>query len=763
MNKGPSITGDQATFLTPRCLVIDAVQMSIKMLEKKAKSISVPAVLEKAKSEGRTTLNEAESKQVLQLFGVPVVREAIIKTSDEAAAFAATHGYPVVLKGMGAGLNHKTERGLVYLDLKSQQDIGAAMRALNETGGKDLQNFLIQPMVSGKREYIAGLFCDPHFGPVVMFGLGGIFAEVMGDVVFRVAPFAETEAEQMITELQSTALLRNFRGEKAADRDLIVRTLVGLSRIAIDYPEITEVDINPLIIGSYGDVTAVDALIAIGTPSRGELPKPLANRSNLKPFFSPVSVAFVGASKRVGKWGNLLFSYALEGGFAKKVYLVNREGGTIADRKVYKSVQDIPGDIDLAVVTVPAARVLDLIPDFKAKNIHHMLLISSGFSDAGAVGKKLEEKLVSEAEDAGILVIGPNTMGLCNPHAKFYCAGSPTWPKAGSVALVSQSGNLGTQILAFAERENIGIRMFCGSGNEAMVTIEDFLDVFEHDALTKTVLMYVESVKAGGRFLKQAASVSRKKPIIVLKGGRSAVGSRAAASHTGAMAADTKVFEAACRQSGIVTVHHPTDLLDLAAAFSSLPLPRGNRIAIVTIGGGWGIVAADLCVDAGLAIPRMEKSLMDMISDVLPPYWSHENPVDLAGEFDPLLAMKVIQGLIEWDGCDAVIHLGITGRKSYVENSLRAGLNANPGVAAKIEHRALTYFAKAEWEIISKTAQLMASFNKPVVGVTLMPDEIKTVTDVPGCIYKGVAFPTPERAVNVLARMVWYQKWLNTK
>jgi len=725
--------------------------------------MEVFSMLYQAKAEGRSTLNEEESKRILSLYGIPVVREALVETRSEAAAFAEEYGYPVVLKGVGAGLNHKTERGLVRLNLKNQEDVLEAMRALKTAGGKDLEGYLVQPMISGRREFIAGLFCDPLFGPVVMFGLGGVFTEALRDIVFRVAPLQERQAQAMIDELRSSELLKSFRGEKSANRRQIVKILAGLSRLAMECPEITEIDINPLIIGRDGDVTAVDALIAIGNRPQERPVRPPVKSRDLRNFFSPGTVAFVGASKRVGKWGNLLFSYAMEGGYSKKVYLVNREGGTIAGRRVYKSVLDIPEDIDLAVVTVPAARVPELIPEFKKKKIRHMLLISSGFSDAGAEGRELEKKLVSESKKAGILIIGPNTMGLCNPHAKFYCAGSPTWPKAGGVSLISQSGNLGTQILAFAEKENIGIRMFCGSGNEAVVTIEDHLEAFESDEKTKTVVMYVESVKAGKRFMKQAAGVSRKKPIIVLKGGRTAPGSRAAASHTGAMAADTKVFEAACRQSGIITVPHPTDLLDLAAAFSSLPLPRGNRIGIVTIGGGWGIVAADLCVESGLTIPRMAKGLIERINDILPPYWSHDNPVDLVGQFDPLLAMKVIQEMVQWDGCDAVIHLGIIGRKSYVEHSLRAGLNANPGVAEKIEHRALTYFAKAEREIIDTTAQMMASSGKPVVGVTLMPDEIKTVTDVPGCGHKGIAFPTPERAVKVLSQMVWYRLWLQAE
>ena len=224
----------------------------------------------------------------------------------------------------------------------------------------------------------------------------------------------------------------------------------------------------------------------MGSGRRKSPARPPVDPREIGRLFSPQSIAFIGASAELGKWGNRIMTSVLAGGYEGDIYLVNPKAEEIAGRKVYKTVSDIPGRVDLAVVTIPAVQALKLIPELKAKGIRYMLVISSGFSEVGPEGRKLEKDLVRTAAEAGVSVLGPNTMGICNPHIKFYCIGTPCWPKAGSIGLVSQSGNLGTQLMAFAEAEGIGLRFFCGSGNEAMITIEDFLRTSALDEGTKT-------------------------------------------------------------------------------------------------------------------------------------------------------------------------------------------------------------------------------------------------------------------------------------
>ncbi len=705
------------------------------------------------------TLNEHHSKLLLKAYGVPVVEEAAVDGPQAAVSAAEEIGFPVVLKGLGQRLLHKTEQRLVHLNLPGPDAVAAAARRIMDAAGAALEGFLVQPQVEGRRELVAGLFRDPLFGPVIMLGIGGVFTEALGDVVFRIAPLRSFEIDEMVRDIRAREILGAFRGEAAVSRRHLARTLMGLSRIAVDRPDISEVDINPLVADPAGNLQAVDALVAFGPQPGAGKPSPPVDPVLLGKCFHPRSIAFVGASAQFGKWGNILPSMTITRGFGGEVYLVNPKGGRIAGRDVYPAVADIPGPVDLAVVTIPATAVAPLIPELAEKGVPGMVLITSGFSETGAEGRHLEAEVTAAARDAGILVIGPNTMGISNPHIRFYCTGSQVWPGPGDTAVVAQSGNIGTQLLAFAENQGIGIRCFSGSGNEAMVTIEDYLEAFEIDPATRNVMLYIESVKDGRRFFESARRIGTRKPIILMKGGRTAEGGRAAASHTGAMSSDNRIFEAVCRQTGIVTAEYPMDLLDLAAAFSSLPLPRGRRAAIMTLGGGWGVVTADLCAEFHLEVPPLPEEIVRIFDGMLPEYWSRSNPVDIVGEHDPNIALTVLQELMKWDGCDAVINLGIIGRKILLGRILDAVRRSDPDrdpAALDALAQGLTDFEKQYIEYIS---ELMATYEKPVFGVSFAFDqEERTVYPADGRPYNTVVYPTPEKAVKAFAKMVRYRE-----
>ena len=709
-----------------------------------------------------TTLDEAAAKELLAGFGVPVVAERRAATADAAVAAAGEIGYPAVLKGLGRRLTHKTERGLVRVGLIDAAAVEAAARAVSASAGSDLEGFLVQPQVTGTREFVAGLFRDPQFGPVVMFGLGGVLTEALADVVFRVAPLERPDAEDMLDALRGASLLDPFRGEAAADREALIHTLLGLSRLALERPDVAEVDINPLIAGPDGGVTAVDALVALRPPVSPPYAPPPVDSAHLGKLFHPRSVAFVGASARLGKWGQILFSLTVARGFEGKIFLVNPKGGEIAGRTVYPAVTDIPEPVDLAVVTVPAGAASGLIPQFREKGIRHMVLISSGFAEVGDEGRAAERALMDQAREAGILVVGPNTMGICNPHKKFYCTGSHVWPAPGDTAVVSQSGNMGAQLLAFAEQQGIGVRAFAGSGNEGMVTVEDYLEAFEVDEATRNVILYLESVKDGRRFFEVARRLARKKPIMLLKGGRTGAGGRAAASHTGAMAGDRRVFDAVCQQAGIVQAEYPMDLLDLSAAFSSLPIPAGPRTAIMTLGGGWGVVTADLCAEYGLEVPPLSPAVGAAIDEFLPPYWSRSNPVDIVGEHEDRVAIGVLEALMAWDGCDAVINLGIMGRRTLLGRVLDSSAQADPALRSEDLKVLKARLVEFEENYVRLIAELMTKHEKPVYGVSISFDQVdKTVLPVADSPHNGVFYPTPERAVKALAAMNGYRRFRN--
>ncbi|OQX62845.1 MAG: CoA-binding protein [Desulfococcus sp. 4484_241] len=713
---------------------------------------------------GQVALSEKDSKILLARYGIPTVEERAAASVDEAVAISDEIGYPVVVKGLGSRLLHKTEAGLVHLKLSEAESVREACRMIKQSAGSLLEGFLIQPYVEGKREFVAGLFHDSVFGPVVMFGLGGVFTEALSDVSFRVAPVTRQDALDMIGEIRSKALLGEFRGEKAADLEQLVSVITGLSELCEKEPDVAEVDINPLIITPSGNVCAVDALVVRGGVAALRKGRPPVDPRRIGELFYPRSIAFVGASATLGKWGHLLLTNVLANGYKGDVYLVNPKRDVIAGRKTFPTVSAIPGEVDLAVVTIPAAKVPDLIPDLAAKGVKNVVLITSGFGEIGPEGKELEEKVVRMAREAGILIIGPNTMGISNPHISLYCTGTHVWPEPGGIAMVSQSGNMGGQLLQFAEQQGIEIRAFAGSGNEGMVTIEDYIDAFEVDDLTEIVMLYIESVKNGPRFLEGARRVSMKKPIVLLKGGQTRAGEKAASSHTGAMASDARVFDAACRQAGIVKVDRPMDMLDLSAAFSSVPLPKGNRIGIMTLGGGWGVVAADLCAAFNLEVPELDDGILAEINKLLPPYWSHSNPIDLVGESSNDLPMQVMEILMQWDGCDAVINLGIMGKRHMTRRLIKSAA-VDPTYKQDFFDKVMEVLNNFERQYIEHVVAMMEKYGKPVIGVSIMTDERedKTIYKVDGSDYKGLFFQTPERAVKCLAKMYDYYRFVSCR
>jgi len=725
-------------------------------------ALKVKELVEKAKRSKGGSLSENDSKALLRNYGVPVVYERVVEDENTAVKEAEKIGFPVVMKALGASITHKTERNLVHLNVTNSYAARTAAREIIKEAGAELEGILIQPQIMGKREFVAGFFRDDQFGPMVMFGAGGIFAEALSDVSFGLAPLSEVDAAGMINEIKAQAILGPFRGEKEVNRSELIQSLMGISRIGQEIPDITQIDINPLIATKDGSLIAVDALVIAGDALIEKEYLPPVSPMAIRSLFYPRSVAFVGASAQLGKWGYTLFTNTVAGNYRGEIYLVNPKGEPIAGRKVYRSVKEIAGTIDLAVVTIPALKVFDLIPQFREKGIQSMLLISSGFGETGSVGKQNERRLVQQARDAGIRILGPNTMGICNPHIDFHCTGVPVHPIAGSTSVVAQSGNLGGQLLAFAEEQALGIRGFSGSGNEAMITIEDYIEGFEEDTLTETVMLYVESVKNGRRFFESARRLGKKKPIVLLKGGQSSAGKRAASSHTGALASNSRIFDAVCRQAGIVKVNQTMELLHLAAGFSSVPLPAGNRVAIMTFGGGWGVITADLCARFGLSVPELPDSIIDKIDPMLPSYWSRSNPIDIVGEHDTAIPLKVMEELLRWKDCDAVINLGIHGWRIFTTRFLDEVERSDPNFPKERITELKQMYSEFEKKYTEETAQLMETYGKPIFGVSLLKDsKHQTVYPVDGCRYKSIFFQSPEQAVWVCGKMHEYYCFSN--
>jgi acyl-CoA synthetase (NDP forming) len=479
--------------------------------------------------------------------------------------------------------------------------------------------------------------------------------------------------------------------------------------------------------------------------------------------FNPKSIAMIGASASFGKWGQMILSNIVAGGFPGKIYPVNPKEKKIFGIPVYNRVQDIPEPADLAIITTPADTVLSVLEDCGQRGIGTAVVVSSGFSETGDEGRALENKLVSLCREKGIVLVGPNTMGILCTRASLFATGAHTRPRQGSVAFISQSGNLGIQLIHWAEHQAVGVSLFAGSGNEAMVTCSDYLEYVAGDSQSRIIILYLESMREGRRFFETVKQVNRTKPVIVLKGGRTEAGRAASASHTGSMSGEVAVFRAACRQAGLLEAKVPSELLDLSAGFSSLPLPRGNRVGIVTLGGGWGVVTSDECNEKGLAVPALSAKTIKTIGRHLPSFWSKGNPVDLVGTRDREAPLVAVEELLKSDDIDAVISLGIVGRIEYLRLMNRSAKEVDETIPPGFLEQTETYVREYEEKYISRTAELMEEYEKPVIGVSLANTSGGTVRPVAGRRYSPVLYETPESAVHVLAKMVEYQRVTSDK
>jgi len=485
--------------------------------------------------------------------------------------------------------------------------------------------------------------------------------------------------------------------------------------------------------------------------------------SSLDSIFYPKSLAIIGASSSLGKWGQMILSNIMVGEFRGKIFPVNPKKKELYGLPVYGRIGDIPLPVDLAFIMTPAKTVPEILSECGKKGVRGVVLITSGFSETGETGKNLEKEIVGIARENGLMLVGPNTMGIISTYADLFAIASHTMPRKGSVAVVSQSGNLGVQLIHWSEQQGIGISFFVGSGNEAMLTCSDYLEYLEHNPRTHSIILYVESVGEGRRFLDVARRVNQKKPVIVLKGGRTSAGQTAAASHTGSMSGEDSIFRASCRQAGLLNVSVPSELLDLSAGFSSLPLPRGNRVGIVTLGGGWGVVTADACNENGLEVPKLPDRIVETIDKYLPEFWSKGNPIDLVGTRDREVPIVAVEELLKWDGIDAVISLGIVGRLELARRLVDATRKVDASASPEFLDRVENWSQKYEDDYISKIVELMETYHKPVIGVSLTQTNEGTVRPRDGRQYSGVFYQTPEDAVNVLSRMVTYYRYNNRR
>ena len=619
----------------------------------------VKTILDGARAAGRASLTSTESKEVCDAYGIPVPKEGLATSSGEAAELAGSIGYPVVLKIVSKDILHKTEAGGVLTGLTTADEVAQGYEAICKSArdyksDADITGVQVQQMLPAAQEVIVGAVTDPSFGKLVAFGLGGVLVEVLKDVTFRLAPANREDALSMIDGIQAAEVLRGVRGADPVNREALAALIENVSTLIADFPEIHELDLNP-VFATKDSVTAVDVRILLTE----ELPEPRPRPSqqeilaSMVRIMKPKAVAVIGASGEEGKIGNSVMKNLINGGYKGEIYPINPKADEILGHKCYKSVKDIDDSIDIAVFAIPAKFVAGALEEVGQKGIAGAVMIPSGFAEVGEI--ELQHEMVAVARKHNVRVMGPNIYGFYYTHENLCATFCTPYDVKGQAALSSQSGGVGMAIIGFSRSAKMGVSAIVGLGNKSDIDEDDLLTFFEQDDNTQVIAMHVEDLKDGRAFAEVAQRVSKQKPVVVLKAGRTAQGARAAASHTGALAGNDKVYDDVLRQSGVIRARTLNDMLQFARGLPVLPTPQGENIIIITGAGGSGVLLSDACFDNGLQLMSMPKDLDAAFRKFIPPFGAAGNPVDITGGEPPITYRNTIKLGLEDDRVHALI------------------------------------------------------------------------------------------------------------
>jgi acyl-CoA synthetase (NDP forming) len=616
-------------------------------------------------------LDAAELTARLTAAGVRQAPQALCPDAAAAVAAAAAMTGPVALKLVSPDLVHKSEVGGVRLGLSEAGQVRAAaadLVALAAGLALGQWRLLVQEMVPAcDAEVFVGLKRDAVFGPMVVVGAGGRLVELLPSVALRTAPVSVDRARAMLLEVPVGRVLAGHRGT-ASTLDSMAELVSRASTLLERHPDLAEVDLNPVLADERGAV-AVDSRAVIGTAqARAQAqawaqPAPVGPASpDLTPLLEPTSILVVGASSSGARLpGNAVLRYLRKFGYQGRVYVVHPTAASIDGYPAVAGLADLAGQrVDLACVGVAAARSLDVLQECGKLGVAAAIIFGSGFSEVGE--HAAERRLAVAAARYGMLLCGPNTVGVISPahgvHACFSQAQEADAALAGDVALVTQSGALGGSLLSQAWPRGIGISRFISVGNQAQLSVADYLDYLVRDRSTSTVAVLLEGVPDG---LRLADSVRRLrtagKAVCLMKVGRGAAGARAVQSHTGAIAGDYAVFRSVLDEAGAILVDSVTELLDVLALHASgLASVTGARMGVLSTSGGACGMVADLCERYGFVLPQFSRELQGELAEVLPSFAATVNPVDVTGQVitEPALYGRALELVLRSDEVDLV-------------------------------------------------------------------------------------------------------------
>ena len=624
---------------------------------------NIKSIFEDAFKNKTKVITEEKAKDILISYDIKVPRFALVKEIEDAVKEANSIGYPLVAKIVSPQILHKTDVGGVKIDLKNEEDVRSAFNDMYERLSKeyDVKGILLEKMVPKGVEIIVGLQNDAQFGPVIMVGLGGIFTELFKDVSFRVLPITESDALEMIEELQGKMLLKGYRGSSPINMDILCKALVNIGKLGYDNSAYYDsVDFNPVIVYPDSYYVADAKILLSDNPKYGVISNAQPNSKYMDLFFNAKSVALIGASPEVGKVGNSVLESLVKHDYKGKVFPINAKGySEIMGIKAYKNLDEITEPIDVVVVTVDLKFVPDLLKVCGQKGIHNVVIISGGGKELGGERANIEQQIKDISSKLNIRIIGPNCIGMFNGENRLDCAfqGHERMlrPKNGNVSFLSQSGTVG---IAFMEHSSpFGMSKMISYGNRSDVDEADMIWYLSEDSHTKVIGLYVEGLGDGRKFVNTAKKVisERKKPIVVFKNGRTTRGAKQAASHTGSLGGTYTVVKGAFSQSGIISVDSYDELTASLKALSWQPVPRGNRVAMVTNGAGPIIAAIDQFEKLGLEVATLTDQSISSLKSHYPPTYVIGNPCDITGSANAADYKFAIQTFMDDPNVDIIM------------------------------------------------------------------------------------------------------------
>jgi acetyl coenzyme A synthetase (ADP forming)-like protein len=622
---------------------------------------AVRKILDAVKADKRSSLTAPEGKLVCDAYGIPVPKEGVAKSATEAVKLATGMGFPVVMKIVSPDILHKTEAGGVMVGVKTAEEVEKNHATILANAKKyksdaKIEGIQVQQMLLGGQEVIIGAVTDGSFGKLVAFGLGGVLVEVLKDITFRLAPATKQDALSMLDGIQAHEMLKGVRGSDPANRDAIADIIVNVSQLITDFPEISEMDLNP-VFATKADAIAADVRIVVDFDPKPPRPRPNHDDivRQMNRIMKPKSVAVIGASAETGKIGNSVMKNLINGGYKGEIYPIHPKADEIMGKKVYKSVKDVPGEVDIAVFAIPANFVAAALTECGEKKVVGAILIPSGYAETGNM--KGQEEIQAIGQKYGIRLMGPNIYGFYYTHANLCATFCTAYDVKGSAALSSQSGGIGMAIIGFSRSAKMGVSAIVGLGNKSDIDEDDLLTFFEQDDNTQIIAQHCEDLKDGRAFAEVAKRVSKKKPIVVLKAGRTSAGAKAASSHTGALAGNDKIYEDVFNQSGVIRARSLRDMLEFARGIPVLPTPKGENVVIITGAGGSGVLLSDACIDNKLSLMQIPPDLDAAFRKFIPPFGAAGNPVDITGGEPPITYVNTVKLGLE----DPRIHSLILG------------------------------------------------------------------------------------------------------